>query len=84
MPLSDAAQGFAQQMTDGSTWIFEVHDKDGYRMIDIPNPDALAKMEDLKGLGGDPSKPRDYLAYKKTGEKLLKIAGILPEPEDRY
>jgi hypothetical protein len=82
-PLSDAEQSVAQGMMDGSTWVFEVHDKDGYRMIDIRSPDALAKLE-LGNLGVDSSKPRDYLAYKKTGEKLLKIGGILPEPEERY
>jgi hypothetical protein len=81
--LSDAEQSVAQGMMDGSTWVFEVHDKDGYRMIDIRSPDALAKLE-LGILGKDSSKPRDYLAYKKTGEKLLKIGGILPEPEERY
>jgi hypothetical protein len=81
--LSDAEQAVAQSILDGSTWIFEVHDKDGYRMIEIQSPDAFAKLQ-LEDLGGTSSSPRDYLAYKKTGEKLLKIAGILPEPDERY
>lgn len=82
-PISDIELAVALSFSDGSKWIFEVHDKNGYRMIDIQSPDRLAKME-LPGPEGDPTKPRDYLAYKKTGEKLLKLAGILPAKDERY
>lgn len=62
---------------DGSNWIFEIHDKEGYRMIDIRNPGVVSP--DL-----DPTKMRDLMLYKKTGEAILDIGKILPEPYDRY
>lgn len=89
-PLSPVEEAIALGGLDGSRWIFEVHDKDGYRMIDVWTPGALAGLEkdEVQRLAGesgeDAAKFRDFLIYKKTGEKLLEIGGILPEPEDRY
>ncbi|MEK7949993.1 hypothetical protein [Luteolibacter soli] len=75
-PLNDIEMAVAQGGLDGSRWIFEIHDKDGYRMIDIWTPNALAKS------GAD--KIRDFLVYKNTGEKILEIGKILLKPEERY
>ncbi|MEK7950081.1 hypothetical protein [Luteolibacter soli] len=88
MPLSDAEETLSG--LDGSTWIFEVHDKEGYRMVDVWSPGVLSSMdmEEMKkmldGRGLDLSKIRDFRVYKRTGEKLLEIGEILPKPEERY
>jgi hypothetical protein len=89
-PLSATEEMIASGGLDGSRWIFEIHDKDGYRMIDVWSPEIMARSDkggeqsasgDLKK---DPDKMRDFLIYKKTGEKLLELGRILPEPEERY
>ncbi|MCW1921693.1 hypothetical protein OKA05_03955 [Luteolibacter arcticus] len=89
-PLNLVEEAIASSGLDGSKWVFEVHDKDGYRMIDVWTPEALVGMDKdvvdrVSGdLGKEPVTMRDFLIYKKTGEKLLEIGGILPEPDDRY
>lgn len=84
-PLNATEETIASGGTDGSRWIFEIHDKDGYRMIDIWSPDALTiTEEEAKQYGLDRSNLRDFLVYKKTGNHLLKIGKILPEPDNRY
>jgi hypothetical protein len=70
---------------DGSSWIFEVHDKTGYRIIDVWSPESSTFSDkELKELGIDKSKVRDFMVYHKTGNKLLKIGGLLPAPQDNY
>ena len=75
---------------DGSRWVFEIHDSDGYRMIDpwSPATNSIPKNIDLpkllKEAGIKVSKLRDYKIYVDVGYKLLEMAKILPEPERRY
>lgn len=84
-PLNADEEALASGGSDGSRWIFEIHDKDGYRMLDIWTPDALAMPDkELEEAGLDPRKLRDFLIYKKTGNRILEIGKILPKPEDRY
>ncbi len=84
-PLNGTEEELASGRLDGSRWIFEIRDKDGYRMLDIWTPEALAMPEkELKDAGLDPTKIRDFLIYKKTGNSLLEIGKILPKPDERY
>jgi hypothetical protein len=56
-PLNGTEEALASGGLDGSRWIFELHDKDGYRMLDIWSPDALAMPEEeLKQAGLDSKK----------------------------
>jgi hypothetical protein len=82
-PLNESEQALSSGL-DGSQWIFEIHDKDGYRMLDIWSPDARMPAKELKELGLDPTKIRDFMIYKTTGNQILKIGEIQPKPEDRY
>ncbi len=70
---------------DGSQWIFEVHDKTGYRIISVWSPEASTFTDkELKEFGLDKTKLRDFMVYQKTGNQLLKIGRILPNPEENY
>lgn len=75
-PLSPTEEALAQGGLDGARWLFELHDKDGYRMIDVWSPAALAEM----GAEG----VRDFLVYQKTGAKVLEIGKISPKAEDGH
>lgn len=85
-PLSEFEEALGG--LDGEMWIFEIHDKDGYRMVDVWSPEVLATMDKemvrnyIKKAGGDIAKIRDFLVYETTGEKLLEIGGIRPDPEE--
>lgn len=73
-PLNDqedaAAFGF-----DGDRYIFEMHDENGYQMISIWTPAAVAAItpEQFRNGGLDPTKLRDFMVYEKAGRKLLEI-----------
>ncbi|MES2706462.1 MAG: hypothetical protein V4726_07655 [Verrucomicrobiota bacterium] len=84
-PLNPSEEALASGGLDGSRWIFEMHDKDGYRMMNLWSPDVLnATDEQLKNAGIDGSKLRNFLVYKDAGNKILEIGQIMPEPENRY
>jgi hypothetical protein len=83
-PLNDSEQALSSGL-DGSRWIFELHDMDGYRMLDVWSPDAIAMpAKELKELGLDPTKIRDFTIYRTTGTQILKIGEIQPKAEDGY
>lgn len=69
------------EFTD-SLWLFEVHDKEGYRMIDIGMPDDLPTRDEFKENEIDPTQFRDFAGYLKTGNQLLETGKILPAPYD--
>ena len=84
-PFNRSEEELAQGGLDGSMWVFEIHDKDGYKMIDIWSPDSLIIPEaTLRKLGLDPAEIRDFLIYRTTGNRFLEIGKILPKPEDMY
>lgn len=85
-PLNATEKAVVSGGCDGSRWIFEIHDKDGYRMIDIWSPDSFGKITDeqFKNAGIDRTKLRDFLVYRKSGIKVLELGKILPEPDARY
>lgn len=84
-PLNDTELKYAWGL-DGSSWIFEIHDKDGYRLFDVWTPDALVTFtaKEFHERGDDPAQFRDFSIYKETGYKILEIGHILPDPDDRY
>ncbi len=84
-PLNNVEKTFFSRVKDGSQWIFEIHDKDGYRMIDVWCPDYVNMPDDeLKELGVDPTQFRNFLVYFKTGNQMLKLGNIQPKPDENY
>lgn len=84
-PLNKDEDKLASSGLDGSRWIFEIHDKDGYRLINVWSPDAMVGTEnEMRNAGVDPSKIRNFRIYRETGCSLLEIGGILPVPMEIY
>ncbi|MBL9156522.1 MAG: hypothetical protein JNJ70_03565 [Verrucomicrobiales bacterium] len=87
-PLNDAER-FCEGL-DGSRWVFEIRDKDGYRMVDPWSPDSNVVHDDidlpklLKDVGLKAEPVRDYVIYVDVGYGLLRMAGILPNPNLQY
>lgn len=77
-PLTDGEEYAMRSGTDGSSWIFEIHDSDGYRMIDVWSPGTLKKYHDMIPNG------RDFDLYETLGKKLLKLAEVLPKVDELY
>jgi hypothetical protein len=83
-PLNDAEK-FCEGL-DGSQWVFEFRDKNGYRMIDVwsPNlnvvPDGIDLPKLLKDAGLKVEEVRNYKVYVDVGYELLRMADILPDP----
>ena len=84
-PLNAEEEDLLSGGLDGAQWMFEIHDQNGYRKIDIWSPDVVtASDEKLKRFGVDPAKLRDFQVYQKTGLKFLKVGGIQPKIENIY
>lgn len=65
---------------DGSAWIFEKHDENGYKMIDVWSPQYIAEIVKDEGFETE----KDFLIYFQVGVRLLEEGGILPEKDERY
>ncbi len=87
-PLNDAER-FCEGL-DGSRWVFEIRDKNGYRMIApwspgsnvVPDNIDLPKL--LKDSGHKVEEIRSYDVYVDVGYELLRMAGILPDADAQY
>lgn len=95
---ASTVEGFWQPLTDtekylegldGSTWVFEIIDSDGYRMIDpwspqlekIPEGITMTRVKEVVERHGLKFTPiRDFSIYSKLGIELLNLAGIKPLP----
>ena len=69
---------------DGSRWIFELHDNNGYKMIDVWSPGSTPLDDVLKRAGIDPKSLRDFVTYKRVGIEILKQGGVLPKEDNQY
>jgi hypothetical protein len=72
--------------TDGAQWIFERHTGNTYTLSDYHSPDDMKSMkaEDVKRVGFDPAKIRDFTNVTKLGMLLVKMAGLMPPAEKTY
>ncbi len=69
-----------EMIRDGSTWIFEMHDANGYKMVEVRSPQHLADI----AKDGEIEVERDFSQYFHVGARLLKLGDISPPKDEHY
>jgi hypothetical protein len=84
MPLTGEEE--ALDGMDGAQWIFERRMGKTYSLSDYWSPKyaGSVKAEDLKRVGIDPAKIRDFTNIIKLGMMLVKMAELTPPVDDIY
>lgn len=69
-----------EMINDGSTWIFEMHNANGYKMVEVRSPQHLADI----AKDGEIEMERDFSQYFHVGARLLKLGEISPPKDEHY
>jgi hypothetical protein len=60
---------------DGTEFLYEIHDRDGYRLIELTNPDLLAgfSKDRIREVGLNPEKIRDFSVQIQAIRTLIEM-----------